>query len=79
MGDERGRYVQRSKSDESAVISDEISQGLIPSNYTALTRPARNGPSLPGRNTNPRIVILAFLSIGNRESAIEEEPPTGGV
>ena len=52
-------YVQRSKSDESAGISTEISQGLIPSNYTALTRPARNGPSLPGRNTNPRIVILA--------------------
>ena len=61
MGDDVGRYVQRSKSDESAVISHEISQGLIPSNYTALTRPARNGPSLPGRNTNPRIVILAYL------------------
>ena len=41
MGDESGRYVQRSKSDEIAVISHEISQGLIPSNYTALTRPAR--------------------------------------
>jgi hypothetical protein len=64
--------------DEIAVISHEISQ-LIPSNYMALTRPARNWPSLPGRNTNPRIVILAFLSIGNRESAIEEEPPTGCV
>ena len=65
--------------DESAVISHEISQGLIPSNYLALTRPAWNGPSLPGRNMNPRTVILAFLSIGNRESAIEEEPPTGCV
>jgi hypothetical protein len=37
------------------------------------------GPLLPDRNTNTRTVILAFLSIGNRDSTAEEEAPTVAV